>query len=64
MSRRTIAAGALLVALTALTGQALQAQMPAHLRDYPLAPLKASGDLIAPFFDGWIKSKHLQDLYH
>jgi hypothetical protein len=53
MSRRTIAAGALLVALTALTGQALQAQMPAHLRDYPLAPLKASGDLIAPFFDGW-----------
>lgn len=53
MSRRTIATGALLVALTALTGQALHAQLPANLRDYPLAPLKPSGDLIAPFFDGW-----------
>lgn len=53
MSRRTIAAGALLLALTALTGQALQAQLPSHLRDYPLAPLRTSGDVIAPFFDGW-----------
>lgn len=57
MRRRTIAVGALLVALTAaLTGQALQAQLPAHLRDYQLAPLKKSGDLVAPFFDGWYEN--------
>jgi hypothetical protein len=53
MRRRIVAAGALAIALTALTGEALQAQLPANLRDYPLASLKKSGDLVAPFFDGW-----------
>jgi len=53
MSRRAVVTGAFVVALTALTGEALQAQLPANLRDYPLASLKKSGDLVAPFFDGW-----------
>ena len=31
----------------------LNAQLPNHLREYPLADRKASGDLIAPIFNGW-----------
>jgi len=31
----------------------LTAQLPPELRDYPLATLHKSGDLVAPFFDGW-----------
>jgi len=30
-----------------------QAQLPPELRDYPLARLHKSGDLVTPFFDGW-----------
>jgi len=45
--------GALLAVLGAFAGQAVEAQLPAHLRDYPLSSLKTSGDLVAPFFDGW-----------
>jgi len=32
----------------------LYAQLPAHLREYPLAARKASGDMIIPVFNGWI----------
>lgn len=32
------------------------AQLPAHLRDYPLGEQKASGDVIAPIFNGWIEN--------
>jgi len=53
MIRRTIAAAALTMAMGAMAGQTLEAQLPAHLRDYPLTSLKKSGDLVAPFFDGW-----------
>lgn len=49
-----LAAGALAIALTGLTAAPLYAQLPAHLRDYPLASIQKSGDLIAPYFDGWI----------
>jgi hypothetical protein len=31
----------------------VQAQLPSNLRDYPLAPLHKSGDLVGPFFDGF-----------
>jgi hypothetical protein len=31
----------------------LYAQLPAHLRDYPLAQRKAAGDVVAPMFNGW-----------
>ena len=31
----------------------LFAQLPSHLREYPLAERKASGDLVAPIFNGW-----------
>ena len=32
------------------------AQLPEHLRNYPLASRKASGDAIAPMFNGWIRN--------
>ena len=37
------------ITLIASVAPALSAQVP----DYPLAPLRTSGDLIAPYFDGW-----------
>jgi hypothetical protein len=49
---KTLAVG-LIGMITAL----LYAQLPAHIRDYPLASRKTSGDLIAPFFDGWIRNE-------
>ncbi len=45
---------ALAVLLVGLIAAPLYAQLPAHLRDYPLANFQKSGDLVAPFFDGWI----------
>ena len=35
-----------------LTALPLQGQLP----DYPLAPLKPAGDLVAPYFDGWYEN--------
>lgn len=43
--------------LAGVVAAPLFAQLPAHLRDYPLAQRKASGDVVAPFFDGWIKNE-------
>ena len=42
--------------LAALVAAPLFAQLPAHLRDYPLTQPKATGDLVAPMFNGWIKN--------
>jgi hypothetical protein len=53
MNRRTILSAAILAVVAAISADAAQAQLPPHLRDYPLAQLKKSGDLVAPFFDGW-----------
>jgi hypothetical protein len=47
----------LAVGLIGMITAPLYAQLPAHLRDYPLASRKTSGDLIAPFFDGWIRNE-------
>jgi hypothetical protein len=52
-----IAIRALAVALMGVIAAPLYAQLPAHLRDYPLASRKASGDLIGPMFNGWIKNE-------
>lgn len=46
----------LAVALMGLIAAPLYAQLPAHLRDYPLASRKASGDIVGPMFNGWIKN--------
>jgi hypothetical protein len=54
MNRYRLAAGALAVVLMGMTGAPLDAQLPPELRDYPLAQRHKTGDLIAPFFDGWI----------
>ena len=51
---KQFAAGAVAVALMGLIAAPLYAQLPANLRDYPLAQLQKQGDLVAPFFDGWI----------
>lgn len=53
MNRRTIFAAALVAVTAAVGADAASAQMPEHLRGYPLTPLRPSGDLVAPFFDGW-----------
>lgn len=46
-SRGILLTAGLLVCLSAVPLAAQQ------VPDYPLAPLKPSGDLVAPFFDGW-----------
>jgi hypothetical protein len=53
MNARRFASVSLAAALLVGTGRTLEAQLPPELRDYPLATLHASGDLVAPFFDGW-----------
>ena len=53
MNTKQIVLSAAALAVLALPGGALEAQLPPHLRDYPLASLKKSGDLVAPYFDGW-----------
>lgn len=52
MNRRTIFAAALVAVTAALGADAATAQLPEHLRDYPLTPLRPSGDLIAPSSTG------------
>ncbi|PCI77600.1 MAG: hypothetical protein COB20_07760 [SAR86 cluster bacterium] len=54
---RQIVTRALAVALMGLIAAPLYAQVPPHLRDYPLASRKASGDLVGPMFNGWIKNE-------
>lgn len=41
--------GALALALSGMLAAPVRGQLP----DYPLAPLKPEGDLVAPYFDGW-----------
>ncbi len=53
MSARHVVSGALAAAMLAATGASLEAQLPPNLRDYPLATFHKSGDLVAPFFDGF-----------
>ncbi len=52
-----VATGALAVALMGLTAAPLYAQLPSHLRDYPLAAQRSSGDIVAPMFNGWIANE-------
>lgn len=52
-----LATGAVVATLTGFVSAPLAAQLPEHLRDYPLTSLKSKGDLVAPFFDGWIKNE-------
>lgn len=53
MIRRSLTTGALALALVAGAVGSAEAQLPEHMRDYPLTELKPQGDIIAPFFDGW-----------
>jgi len=49
--------GALAAVLMGFTAAPLYAQLPAHLRDYQLTQPKASGDVVGPMFNGWIKNE-------
>jgi len=51
------ATGTLAALLMGLIAAPLYAQLPAHLRDFQLASRKASGDLVGPMFNGWIKNQ-------
>lgn len=53
MNRGRVVSAALAAALLAVNGASLEAQLPPHLRDYQLATFHESGDLVAPFFDGF-----------
>lgn len=53
MNRSRVVSGALTGTLLALSGASLEAQLPPELRDYPLSTFHKSGDLVAPFFDGF-----------
>lgn len=54
---KRLVTGALAVGLMGLMAAPLYAQLPSHLRDYPLTQPKASGDIVAPMFNGWIKNE-------
>lgn len=63
MSRHiNIAVGTIAFALLGLTAT-LQAQLPSHLRDYPLAAPRATGDIVAPMFNGWIANENGSTTY-
>lgn len=53
---RHLAAGAVAALLMSVVAAPLYAQLPSHLRDYPLTQRKASGDVVGPMFNGWIKN--------
>ena len=52
-----IATGAATALVLGLTATQSFAQLPEHLRDYPLAVRGATGEAVAPFFNGWIKNE-------
>lgn len=54
---KRLAASTTALLLAGLIAAPTSAQLPSHLRDYPLARQQSSGDLVAPFFDGWIKNE-------
>ena len=50
---KLLTAKTLAILLIASISVPLFAQLPSHLREYQLADRKASGDLVAPIFNGW-----------
>lgn len=54
---RQVLSGGLAIALCGLVTAPLFAQLPAHLRDYPLATRSASGESVAPMFNGWVANE-------
>ena len=55
-SPRKSAISLISAALLSLQAAPLFAQLPEHLRDFPLATRGASGESVAPFFNGWIRN--------
>ncbi len=52
-----LASRATLALLAGLVAAPLFAQLPEHLRDYPLATRGATGESVAPMFNGWIQNE-------
>lgn len=50
---KQFAARVLVFLLIGMITVPLYAQLPAHLRDYPLAQRKGAGDVVTPMFNGW-----------
>lgn len=48
--------GSLAAGLLGVVAMPTQAQLPSNLRDYPLADQRASGEAVAPMFNGWIRN--------
>jgi hypothetical protein len=53
---KQLASGAIAVALMGMTAAPLYAQLPESLRNYPLATRGATGESVAPMFNGWVKN--------
>lgn len=53
MSRTLARSGAFAAVMAGIACAPVAGQLPPELRDYPLATLHKSGDIVAPFFDGW-----------
>ena len=52
-----ILTGAFVAGLAGLVSLSASAQLPENLRDFPLATRGASGESVAPMFNGWIKNE-------
>ncbi|MCB1666296.1 MAG: hypothetical protein H7A05_03385 [Pseudomonadales bacterium] len=59
MSKLTrMAGGVMAAALVSITvASSAQAQLPESMRNYQLAARRASGDVVGPMFNGWIKNE-------
>jgi len=53
---KRILAGAFAAGLAGLVSLSASAQLPENLRDFPLATRGASGESVAPMFNGWIRN--------
>ena len=54
---KPITSSAVITLLMGLIAAPLFAQLPEHLRDYPLSARSASGEAVAPMFNGWIQNE-------
>lgn len=56
ITTKRILTGALVAGLSGLFSLSASAQLPENLRDYPLATRGATGESVAPMFNGWIRN--------
>ena len=54
---RQLLSATTLLGIVGLSATPLFAQLPENLRDYPLAQQRATGEAVAPMFNGWIRNE-------